>query len=150
MNQSGPTEPVGSIEPNPFTKENLNRAPSLHVRRRDHLQVLTIVLPDPATTTGALPIGPPSGPDGPNLTDLVSNYGLTRDNWSLKVDAPAMLRDCGSLRQSGPRPDPRLLRQAALEALTISARTNTPRKTRPEQFPAKWAATTAARGAASA
>ncbi|KZV45223.1 20S proteasome alpha subunit G [Dorcoceras hygrometricum] len=46
--------------------------------------------------------------------------------------------DCGSLRQSGPRPDPRLLRQAALEALTRSARTNTPRKTRPEQIPAKW------------
>ncbi|KZV52790.1 hypothetical protein F511_33242 [Dorcoceras hygrometricum] len=41
-------------------------------------------------------------------------------------------------RQSGPRPDPRLLRQAALEALTRSARTNTPRKTRPEQFPAKF------------
>ncbi|KZV50773.1 vacuolar-sorting receptor 6-like [Dorcoceras hygrometricum] len=40
-------------------------------------------------------------------------------------------------RQSGPRPDPRLLRQAALEALTRSARTNTPRKTRPEQFPVK-------------
>ncbi|KZV38848.1 triacylglycerol lipase [Dorcoceras hygrometricum] len=37
---------------------------------------------------------------------------------------------------SNPR-DPRLLRQAALEALTRSARTNTPRKTRPEQFPAK-------------
>ncbi|KZV58248.1 bZIP transcription factor 60 [Dorcoceras hygrometricum] len=33
--------------------------------------------------------------------------------------------------------DPRLLRQAALEVLTRSARTNTPRKTRPEQFPAK-------------
>ncbi|KZV45361.1 hypothetical protein F511_09018 [Dorcoceras hygrometricum] len=45
--------------------------------------------------------------------------------------------NCGSLLQSGPRPDPRLLRQAALEALTRSARTNTPRKTRPEQFPAK-------------
>ncbi|KZV48324.1 hypothetical protein F511_26541 [Dorcoceras hygrometricum] len=43
-------------------------------------------------------------------------------------------------RQSGPRPDPRLLRQAALEALTRSARTNTPRKTRPERFPAKLAA----------
>ncbi|KZV46623.1 hypothetical protein F511_39232 [Dorcoceras hygrometricum] len=40
-------------------------------------------------------------------------------------------------RQSGPRPNPRFLRQAALEALTRSARTNTPRKTRPEQFPAK-------------
>ncbi|KZV38078.1 ATP synthase subunit-like protein [Dorcoceras hygrometricum] len=42
--------------------------------------------------------------------------------------------DCG---RSGPRPDPRFLRQAALEALARSARTNTPRKTRPEQFPAK-------------
>ncbi|KZV38916.1 hypothetical protein F511_30480 [Dorcoceras hygrometricum] len=35
---------------------------------------------------------------------------------------------CGSLRQSGPRPDPRLLRQAALEALTRSARTDSPRR----------------------
>ncbi|KZV58698.1 hypothetical protein F511_40912 [Dorcoceras hygrometricum] len=49
-------------------------------------------------------------------------------------------------RQSGQRPDPRLLRQAALEALTRSARTNTPRKTRPERFPAKLAAATAAHG----
>ncbi|KZV44777.1 hypothetical protein F511_34250 [Dorcoceras hygrometricum] len=40
--------------------------------------------------------------------------------------------DCGRYRQSGPRPEPRLLRQAALEALTNSARTDTPRKTRPE------------------
>ncbi|KZV55472.1 hypothetical protein F511_15254 [Dorcoceras hygrometricum] len=54
------------------------------------------------------------------------------------------LVDCGSLRQFDPRPDPRLLRQAALEALTRSARTNTPRKTRPEQFPEKWAAAAAA------
>ncbi|KZV37638.1 hypothetical protein F511_03944 [Dorcoceras hygrometricum] len=30
-------------------------------------------------------------------------------------------QDCGSLRQSGPRPDPRLLRQATVEALTRSA-----------------------------
>ncbi|KZV31238.1 hypothetical protein F511_36451 [Dorcoceras hygrometricum] len=41
---------------------------------------------------------------------------------------PPVFNDCGSLRQSGPRPDPRLLRQAALEALKRSARTNTPRK----------------------
>ncbi|KZV46831.1 hypothetical protein F511_33137 [Dorcoceras hygrometricum] len=34
--------------------------------------------------------------------------------------------DCGSFRQSGPRPDPRLLRQTALEALTRSARTDSP------------------------
>ncbi|KZV34558.1 hypothetical protein F511_27238 [Dorcoceras hygrometricum] len=53
--------------------------------------------------------------------------------------------DCGSLRQSGPRPDPRLLRQAALKALTRSARTNTPPKTRPERFPAKLAAAGGAR-----
>ncbi|KZV54093.1 hypothetical protein F511_36031 [Dorcoceras hygrometricum] len=43
-------------------------------------------------------------------------------------------RDCGSLRQSGPRPDPRLLRQAALEALTRSARTDSPRRTGRKQF----------------
>ncbi|KZV54004.1 ABC transporter C family member 14 [Dorcoceras hygrometricum] len=42
--------------------------------------------------------------------------------------------DCGSLRQSGPRPDPRFLRQAALEALTRSVRTDSPQKTRPERF----------------
>ncbi|KZV49793.1 hypothetical protein F511_20373 [Dorcoceras hygrometricum] len=39
------------------------------------------------------------------------------------------LKYCGSLRQSGPRPDPRLLRQAVLEALTRSARTDSPRRT---------------------
>ncbi|KZT76773.1 hypothetical protein F511_46200 [Dorcoceras hygrometricum] len=37
-------------------------------------------------------------------------------------------RDCGRYRQSGPRPEPRLLRQAALEALTNSARTDSPRR----------------------
>ncbi|KZV28488.1 hypothetical protein F511_14110 [Dorcoceras hygrometricum] len=42
--------------------------------------------------------------------------------------------DCGSLRQSGPRPDPRLLRQAALETLTRSARTDSPRRTGRKQF----------------
>ncbi|KZV41401.1 hypothetical protein F511_34639 [Dorcoceras hygrometricum] len=42
------------------------------------------------------------------------------------------------LRQSGPRPDSRLLRQTALEVLTRSARSDSPRKTRPEQnSPAK-------------
>ncbi|KZV24593.1 hypothetical protein F511_11830 [Dorcoceras hygrometricum] len=98
MNQSGPTEPAGSIEPNPFTKENLNRAPSLHARRRDHLLVLVIVLPAPATTTGALMTGPPLGPSSTNLTDLVSNCGLTSENWSLQVDAPSMLHDDVDLR----------------------------------------------------
>ncbi|KZV57360.1 hypothetical protein F511_27371 [Dorcoceras hygrometricum] len=37
--------------------------------------------------------------------------------------------DCASLRQSGPRTDLRFLRQAALEALTRSARTDSPRLT---------------------
>ncbi|KZV40141.1 hypothetical protein F511_24626 [Dorcoceras hygrometricum] len=44
--------------------------------------------------------------------------------------------DCGSLRQSGPRPDPRLLRQAALEAPTRSARTDSPRRIGRNKFPA--------------
>ncbi|KZV45994.1 hypothetical protein F511_10684 [Dorcoceras hygrometricum] len=37
-------------------------------------------------------------------------------------------------RQSGPRPDPRLLHQAALEALTRSAQTDSPRRTGQKQF----------------
>ncbi|KZV54832.1 hypothetical protein F511_38264 [Dorcoceras hygrometricum] len=41
------------------------------------------------------------------------------------------------IRQSGPRPDSRLLRQTALEVLKRSARSDSPRKTRPEQIPAK-------------
>ncbi|KZV52481.1 eukaryotic translation initiation factor 4G-like [Dorcoceras hygrometricum] len=48
-----------------------------------------------------------------------------------------LIANCGRYRQSGPRPEPRLLRQPALEALTNSARTDSPRKTRPERFPAK-------------
>ncbi|KZT76842.1 hypothetical protein F511_46135 [Dorcoceras hygrometricum] len=39
----------------------------------------------------ALLAGPPPGLDGPNLTDLGSNCRLTRENWSLQVDAPSML-----------------------------------------------------------
>ncbi|KZV36694.1 hypothetical protein F511_14797 [Dorcoceras hygrometricum] len=42
--------------------------------------------------------------------------------------------------------DPRLLRQTALEVLTRSARTDSPRKTRPEQIPAKLAAAATAHG----
>ncbi|KZV36684.1 putative RNA-binding protein 18 [Dorcoceras hygrometricum] len=41
--------------------------------------------------------------------------------------------DIHRIRQSGPQPDPRLLRQTALEVLTRSARSDSPRKTRPEQ-----------------
>ncbi|KZV53537.1 inactive protein kinase [Dorcoceras hygrometricum] len=58
--------------------------------------------------------------------------------------------DCGRyanpIRQSGPRLDPRFLRQTALEVLTRSARSDSPRKTRPEQIPAKLAAAAAAHG----
>ncbi|KZV23467.1 hypothetical protein F511_37807 [Dorcoceras hygrometricum] len=49
------------------------------------------VLPAPATTTRALPSGTPPGPKGSNVTNLGSNRGLTRENWSLQVDAPSML-----------------------------------------------------------
>ncbi|KZT75280.1 hypothetical protein F511_47695 [Dorcoceras hygrometricum] len=49
------------------------------------------VLPAPATTAEALPSGPPPGPEGFNVTNLGSNRGLTRENWSLQVDAPSML-----------------------------------------------------------
>ncbi|KZV39174.1 hypothetical protein F511_25745 [Dorcoceras hygrometricum] len=71
------------------------------------------------------------------LVGTVWTWGLSSRKGS---GSGGRIRDneyCGSLRQSGPRPEPRLLRQAALEALTRSARTNTPRKTRPEQFSAK-------------
>ncbi|KZV41555.1 hypothetical protein F511_17987 [Dorcoceras hygrometricum] len=40
----------------------------------------------------------------------------------------------GRLRQSGPRPEGRLLRQPALEGLTRSARTETPRKVGRNKF----------------
>ncbi|KZV52070.1 hypothetical protein F511_36065 [Dorcoceras hygrometricum] len=40
----------------------------------------------------------------------------------------AMLLYYGRYRQSGPRPEQRLLRQPALEALTNSARTDSPRR----------------------
>ncbi|KZV46839.1 hypothetical protein F511_30196 [Dorcoceras hygrometricum] len=46
----------------------------------------------------------------------------------------------------GPRPDVRLLRQPALEGLTRSARTDSPRRSGRNEFPAKRAATAAAWG----
>ncbi|KZV46206.1 hypothetical protein F511_20028 [Dorcoceras hygrometricum] len=55
---------------------------------------------------------------------------FSRGNWHFTVD-------CGRLLQSGPRPDTRLLRQPALEGLTRSARTDSPRQDWPEQFPVK-------------
>ncbi|KZV55888.1 hypothetical protein F511_18755 [Dorcoceras hygrometricum] len=44
--------------------------------------------------------------------------------------------DGGRLRQSSPRPDARLLRQPALEVLTRSARTDSPRQVDRNNFPA--------------
>ncbi|KZV23136.1 hypothetical protein F511_24970 [Dorcoceras hygrometricum] len=78
-----------------------------------------------------------------------SYYTLTMTDWFLQALSVIPRGSWGDVarrftmiavdyRQSGPRPNPRFLRQAALEALTRSARTNTPRKTRPERFPAKW------------
>ncbi|KZV53618.1 hypothetical protein F511_26282 [Dorcoceras hygrometricum] len=52
----------------------------------------------------------------------------------------------GRLRQSGPRPEGRLLRQPALEGLTRSARTETPRKVGRNKFRRGKAAAAAARG----
>ncbi|KZV14532.1 DNA-binding protein smubp-2 [Dorcoceras hygrometricum] len=45
--------------------------------------------------------------------------------------------DCGRLRQSGPRPETRLLRQPALEGLTRSAWTDSPRQVGRNNFAAK-------------
>ncbi|KZV55014.1 hypothetical protein F511_30441 [Dorcoceras hygrometricum] len=57
----------------------------------DQPPVITLDLPDPATMDGALPDGPPPVLGGSNVTNLVSNRGLTRVKQSLQVDAPAML-----------------------------------------------------------
>ncbi|KZV35908.1 hypothetical protein F511_36318 [Dorcoceras hygrometricum] len=57
----------------------------------DQPPVITLDLPDPAAMAGALPVGPPPGPGGSNVTNLASNRGLTREKQSLQVDAPAML-----------------------------------------------------------
>ncbi|KZV15591.1 hypothetical protein F511_43128 [Dorcoceras hygrometricum] len=48
--------------------------------------------------------------------------------------------DCGRYRQSGPRPEPRLLCQAALEALTNSARTDSPHRIGRNEFRRRTAA----------
>ncbi|KZV21339.1 hypothetical protein F511_13112 [Dorcoceras hygrometricum] len=61
-------------------------------RSCDQQPLRVMVIPAPNTTAGALPYGPLPGPDGSKMANLGSNRGLTRDNWSLQVDAPAMLR----------------------------------------------------------
>ncbi|KZV18009.1 premnaspirodiene oxygenase-like [Dorcoceras hygrometricum] len=61
-------------------------------RSCDQKPLRETILPAPATTARALSVGLPLGPDGSNVTNLGSKRGLTRENWSLQVDAPAMLR----------------------------------------------------------
>ncbi|KZT76318.1 hypothetical protein F511_46657 [Dorcoceras hygrometricum] len=60
-------------------------------RSCDQQPLRVTVLPAPAINAGALLAGPPPGPDGSKVANLGSNRGLTRENWSLQVDAPAML-----------------------------------------------------------
>ncbi|KZV38961.1 hypothetical protein F511_30018 [Dorcoceras hygrometricum] len=60
---------------------------------REQWPFLVFVLPAPATLAGAPPDGPPPGPTGPDMIDHDSDRGPTRENGSLKVDAPAMQRD---------------------------------------------------------
>ncbi|KZV53055.1 hypothetical protein F511_21534 [Dorcoceras hygrometricum] len=54
-------------------------------------------------------------------------WAFSRGNRNFTVDG-------GRLRQSGPRPDTRLLRQPALEVLTRSARTDSPRQVGRKKF----------------
>ncbi|KZV16470.1 hypothetical protein F511_10082 [Dorcoceras hygrometricum] len=68
----------------------------------DQPPVITLDLHAPATMAGALPAGPPPGPDGFKVTNLASNRGLTREKQSLQVDAPAMLCRCDHLMVSEP------------------------------------------------
>ncbi|KZV55652.1 hypothetical protein F511_26873 [Dorcoceras hygrometricum] len=91
-------------------------------RSCDQQPLRETVLPAPTTTVGSLLAGRPPGPDGSNLINIGSNRGLTRENWSLQVDTPVMLRrhdhlkvftfvlptpdtNAGAL-PSGPPPDP--------------------------------------------
>ncbi|KZV28227.1 hypothetical protein F511_02097 [Dorcoceras hygrometricum] len=55
---------------------------------------------------------------------------------------------CGRYRQSGPRPDTRLLHHPALEGVTRSARTDSPRRIGRKQFSGEAAAAAAAAGGA--
>ncbi|KZV38870.1 hypothetical protein F511_06928 [Dorcoceras hygrometricum] len=61
-------------------------------RSCDQQPLHATVLPALANNTGALPSRPLPGPYGSNVTNLGSKHGLTREKWSLQVDAPAMLR----------------------------------------------------------
>ncbi|KZV17539.1 hypothetical protein F511_19158 [Dorcoceras hygrometricum] len=60
---------------------------------------------------------------------LIKTTSSHINDWFLKPTA-----DYGRYRQSGPRPEPRLLRQPALEALTNSARTDSTRRVGQKQL----------------
>ncbi|KZV53920.1 delta tubulin [Dorcoceras hygrometricum] len=60
-------------------------------RSCDQQLLRATVLPAPSTTAEALSAGRPPGLEGSNMTNLGSNCGLTREKWSLQVDAPVML-----------------------------------------------------------
>ncbi|KZV29071.1 hypothetical protein F511_16386 [Dorcoceras hygrometricum] len=74
-----------------------------------------------------------SNSDIASVTRYGSVHCCSADS-SLSQTCTSQLNHCGSLRQSGPRPDPRLLRQAALEALKRSARMDSPHRTGRKQF----------------
>ncbi|KZV19100.1 Nfrkb isoform 1 [Dorcoceras hygrometricum] len=83
-----------------LTRENWSLqvdAPAM-LLRRDHLLVFALVLPYPATNSGALPTVPPPGPCGSNSTNHGQNHGLTKENRSREVGALATQRD------ASPRP----------------------------------------------
>ncbi|KZV22355.1 hypothetical protein F511_26073 [Dorcoceras hygrometricum] len=64
----------------------------------------------------------------------------------MKSRKQVSLVDCGRYRQSGPRPDTRLLRHPALEGVTRSARTDSPRRIGRNEFRQLKAAATALGG----
>ncbi|KZV19732.1 hypothetical protein F511_41508 [Dorcoceras hygrometricum] len=70
--------------------------------------------------------------DLPMVVDLIEIYGLKGPYY------------CSRLRQSGPRPEPRLLRQPALVGLTRSARTDSPHRIGRNEFRQLEAAAAAA------
>ncbi|KZV25206.1 subtilisin-like protease [Dorcoceras hygrometricum] len=64
----------------------------------------------------------------------VSSYQLPSHKEKVSRGNRHFMVDCGRLRQSGPRPDTRLLRQPALEGLTRSARMDSPRQVGQNKF----------------
>ncbi|KZV30936.1 hypothetical protein F511_15167 [Dorcoceras hygrometricum] len=78
----------------------------------------------------------PSSPSGRATYNNGNSYDQIRENLALIPLLGIRIRPPARQRKNNKQKN----REAALEALTRSARTNTPRKTRPEQIPAKLAA----------